>query len=75
HKHVFKPLDNNTVKMNDELEYAIPMGPLGSIAHSLYVKNRLKEIFDYRYQKVDRLFNHFDISKRVDNTEKALSVQ
>lgn len=75
HKHIFKSLGINTVKMNDELEYALPLGPLGTIAHTLYVKNRLKEIFDYRYQKVDQLFNHFDISKRVDNTEKALSVQ
>lgn len=75
HKHIFNELGINTVKMNDELEYALPLGPLGTIAHTLYVKNRLKEIFDYRYQKVDQLFNHFDISKRVDNTEKALSVQ
>jgi len=74
HKHIFEALDSNTVKMNDELEYALPMGPLGTIAHSLYVKNRLKEIFDYRYEKVDQLFNQKTVSKRVNNIEEALSI-
>lgn len=74
HKHIFKAIDDNTVKMNDELEYALPMGPLGNIAHTLYVKNRLKEIFDYRFEKVDQLFNQNNTSKRVDNTEEALSI-
>ena len=56
HKHLFEKHENG-VLMTDELEYALPLGPLGSIARTLYVKKRLTEIFDYRFKMVDKLFN------------------
>lgn len=56
HLHLFEPHQDG-VMMTDHLEYSLPMGPLGSIAHSLYVKAKLQHIFDYRYDKVEEIFN------------------
>jgi ligand-binding SRPBCC domain-containing protein len=56
HKHFFEPTENGT-KMTDLVHYALPLGFLGRIMNSLVVKNKLKEIFDYRCVKVDEMFN------------------
>lgn len=36
------------VRFVDRVTYVLPFGPLGGLAHALYVKNQLKRIFDYR---------------------------
>lgn len=56
HVHKFENC-GDYILMTDYLTYALPMGFLGTIAHSLFVKHKLIEIFDYRYNKVDELFN------------------
>jgi len=56
HKHIFEQHPEG-VMMTDSLEYALPLGPLGSIAHTLYVKSKLQQIFDFRYEKVESIFN------------------
>ncbi|MDR6846542.1 SRPBCC family protein [Flavobacterium granuli] len=56
HKHFFEATPNG-VKMTDVIHYALPFGFLGRIVNALIVKNKLKEIFDYRFQKVNQLFN------------------
>lgn len=43
-------------KMTDEIRYQMPFGPLGSIAHLLFVRRTLRRIFDYRREKLDELF-------------------
>jgi len=55
HKHTFREVEGH-VTMTDQVDYALPLGVLGSIAHKLYVKSRLKEIFDYRAEVVDKVF-------------------
>jgi hypothetical protein len=42
--------------MTDIVSYDIPFGVLGKIAQPLIVKNKLNQIFDYRFQKVEELF-------------------
>jgi hypothetical protein len=42
--------------MTDTVRYALPLGPLGRIAHWLTVRRNVEQIFDYRYQKVESLF-------------------
>ncbi len=71
HKHIFKETSQG-INMIDDLEYALPMGPIGSLAHSIYVENRLKEIFDYRYEQVDKIFNK---SERLDNSSKTRNIE
>lgn len=55
HKHFFKAVENG-VEMIDKVDYALPLGILGQIVHPIIVKNKLKEIFDFRYQKIEALF-------------------
>jgi ligand-binding SRPBCC domain-containing protein len=56
HKHFFE-VTSSGVKMTDVVHYALPLGFLGRIVNALIVKNKLNEIFDYRFQKVNGLFN------------------
>lgn len=44
------------VMMTDIVTYQPPMGFLGNIANSLFIKKQLKEIFDYRRKAVDEYF-------------------
>ena len=56
HKHFFEPTENG-VKMTDVVHYALPLGFIGQIMNSLVVKNKLKQIFDYRVVAVNQIFN------------------
>jgi ligand-binding SRPBCC domain-containing protein len=55
HEHHFKQVENG-IEMTDIVSYEIPFGVLGKIAQPLIVKNKLNQIFDYRFQKVEELF-------------------
>lgn len=55
HQHYFEEIDGG-VLMRDEVNYKLPFGILGVIAHSLFVKNKLKQIFDYRYEVLEQRF-------------------
>ena len=55
HKHTLEDVEGGT-KMTDEIHYQMPFGPLGVIAHVLFVKRTLKQIFDYRREKLDEIF-------------------
>lgn len=56
HFHEFIP-NNKGVLMRDTVDYELPFGLLGNIAHEIIVKRKLYIIFDYRYQILERLFN------------------
>lgn len=56
HKHFFEATLTG-VRMTDVVHYALPFGFLGRIVNALIVRNKLNEIFDYRFQKVNELFN------------------
>jgi ligand-binding SRPBCC domain-containing protein len=56
HEHHFKQVDGG-VEMTDIVSYVIPLGVLGKIAHPIIVRKKLEEIFAYRFQKVEELFN------------------
>jgi len=56
HHHEFME-NRDGVLMKDNLTYEMPYGVLGQLAHSLLVKKKLKRIFDYRYQVLEKLFN------------------
>lgn len=56
HFHEFIPNDKG-VLMKDTVTYELPFGFLGQIAHSILVKKKLENIFDYRFQVLDKMFN------------------
>jgi ligand-binding SRPBCC domain-containing protein len=55
HQHHFKAIDGG-VEMTDILTYGLPMGIFGQMAHSLFVNNKIKEIFIFREKKTIELF-------------------
>jgi len=55
HQHHFKEVEGG-VEMTDIVHYKIPGWFIGDIMNSVYVKNELKHIFDYRFKKVEELF-------------------
>jgi ligand-binding SRPBCC domain-containing protein len=55
HEHHFESVDGG-VMMTDIVSYELPFGFLGKIAHPLFVRKKLEEIFDYRYKKVEEMW-------------------
>lgn len=56
HKHFLKEVPGG-VEITDVLHYKVPFGILGKIVNSLFVKKKIKEIFDYRFHKLEEIFN------------------
>ena len=54
HTHVFEPDGRGGTIMRDRVRYALPFGPLGTIAHALFVRRDLRRIFDFRHEAVAR---------------------
>jgi ligand-binding SRPBCC domain-containing protein len=55
HEHTFRAVDGGT-EIRDRVEYALPFGPLGRIAHAALVRRQLEAIFDHREEVVHELF-------------------
>ena len=54
HRHTFAEQGRGTV-VRDEVDYAMPLGALGDLAHPLFVRRDLERIFTYRHEAVPRL--------------------
>jgi ligand-binding SRPBCC domain-containing protein len=48
HTHEFEADGPDHTLMRDTVRYALPFGPLGEVAHRLFVARDLERIFDYR---------------------------
>jgi ligand-binding SRPBCC domain-containing protein len=55
HQHHFKEVPGG-VEMTDEVNYAIPLGILGRLAHWLFVGREVNRIFEHRYQVLEEYF-------------------
>ena len=55
HQHHFKAVEGG-VEMTDIVHYKIPGWIIGDIAHQLYIKKQLQEIFEYRIKRVNEIF-------------------
>ncbi|MEN0056034.1 MAG: SRPBCC family protein [Mucilaginibacter sp.] len=55
HQHHFKEIEGG-VLMNDILHYAIPYGPIGRLSNSIFVGNKVKQIFTFREKAIEQLF-------------------
>lgn len=67
HRHEFSEVDGGTL-IFDTVDYVLPLGPLGRVAHHLMVARDLEAIFDYRAREVQRLLsmpdqNHFHVNQ------------
>lgn len=56
HTHEFVPRGDATL-VRDVVEYALPLGPLGTLAHRLFVRRTLARIFDFRRDATRRLLD------------------
>jgi len=52
HTHAFRPSGDGATIMTDTVRYAIGFGPLGEVAHRLFVRRDLHAIFDFRREAI-----------------------
>lgn len=55
HQHHFRGTKEG-VEMIDEVNYVVPLGVLGRLAHWFFVGRKVNAIFDYRYKVLESLF-------------------
>ncbi len=58
HQHKVEAIEGG-VLMTDIVSYQPPLGFLGVIANALFIRGKLKEIFDFRTVAVDKMFGKF----------------
>jgi ligand-binding SRPBCC domain-containing protein len=56
HEHHFNTQGDGVI-MTDRVSYKLPMGIFGRIAHGLFVKGHLRQIFEYRIAAMEKKFN------------------
>lgn len=62
HLHLFRTLPagkqsgNGELIMIDKVNYVLPFGIIGRIAHKLFVRKRIEDIFDYRVKSLKEIF-------------------
>lgn len=57
HTHIFKVV-NNGVLMHDVINYQLPFGFIGNIAHMFVVKQKIENIFIYRKNILEKIFTN-----------------
>lgn len=57
HTHTFKPV-NGGVLMQDAINYQLPLGFIGNFAHKFLVKKKIENIFIYRKNILEKIFNN-----------------
>lgn len=57
HRHLFRPVADG-IEMVDIVDYVLPFGPLGRLAHAVLVRAQLEAIFDFRCAAIAARFGH-----------------
>jgi len=55
HEHRFTPVEGG-VRMDDRVDYELPLGPLGAFGHRMAVRAELGHIFGFRATAIDAIF-------------------
>jgi ligand-binding SRPBCC domain-containing protein len=55
HQHILEPVPGGT-RIVDHLDYALPFGFLGRLAHATIVQQQIETIFDYRAKAIRAYF-------------------
>jgi ligand-binding SRPBCC domain-containing protein len=56
HHHTFEEKAQGTL-IGDHVDYSLPFGPLGGLAHAVMVRQQLLCIFEYRQKEIGKLLN------------------
>ena len=57
HEHHFE-VERDKVLMTDIVYYKPPLGIIGNIANALFIRKQLDDVFKYREEAVNRIFNN-----------------
>jgi ligand-binding SRPBCC domain-containing protein len=55
HRHEFRDAPGGT-EMRDTVDYELPLGPLGELAHGLFVRRTLERVFAFRRGAIAEIF-------------------
>jgi hypothetical protein len=55
HRHLFRPVEGG-VEIEDLVDYELPLGVIGRLAHALIVRRQLRQIFDFRQERMRERF-------------------
>ena len=55
HRHLFQAVPGG-VAIEDIVDYEMPFGPMGRLAHAIAVRRQLRRIFAFREQRIAQLF-------------------
>ena len=69
HTHRFEDVTEGT-RMIDRVDYIVPFGLSGRLAHKFFIKRRLRDIFDYRSRKIREIFGSEHSSRSDPAGEK-----
>jgi ligand-binding SRPBCC domain-containing protein len=61
HTHTFQQVDGG-VEIIDKVKYSLPMGWLGTLVHSIWVRKDLEKIFEHRKTVIQDYFKILNIS-------------
>lgn len=57
HQHWIRPCGKSVI-MSDLVTYQPPLGAIGSLANYLVIRRKLEEIFIFRRQRLEKIFNN-----------------
>lgn len=60
HEHRFREIPGG-IEMEDIVSYKVPFSFLGRIANTLFVRQQLKSIFDYRFEILEKHFGTMNV--------------
>jgi ligand-binding SRPBCC domain-containing protein len=64
HQHHFKAIEGG-VEMTDIVHYKNPLGALGNLANGIFVRNKLKQIFEHRFNEVEKKFGQWPGGRQI----------
>ena len=74
HRHTFTAVAGGT-RIDDRVEYEMPFGPLGRLAHALVVRGQLAAIFQFRTAAIRSIFEPAPASSpRATTSERVVAV-
>jgi hypothetical protein len=50
HRHLISPVSEHESRLVDDIEYELPLGPLGRMFGSGIAKHELEKLFSYRHE-------------------------